>query len=62
MNIRNHHKNYQYPHDHPLGIVDQPHWPIEMNPQHYYKPKPIGDEKTIMKRLEWWTEKLKKKI
>ncbi len=42
---------YQYPHDHPGGWVDQHYLPLEMDPPGWYRPKDIGFEQVIRDRL-----------
>ncbi len=43
---------YQYPHDHPGGWVEQRYLPFDMEPPGWYQPKDIGYEESIKARLE----------
>ena len=48
---------YKYPHDYPSTAVAQPYLTI---PKRYYRPKAVGYEETIAKRLEWMNAQKKK--
>jgi len=45
-------KDYKYPHSFEGGYVDQEYRPKEIRGRRYYKPKDIGFEKELRKRLE----------
>ena len=45
------------PHNFPNTLVEQPRWREGLTPQSFYKPKAIGDEDTIAKRMYWWSER-----
>lgn len=45
-------KDYKYPHSYEGGYVDQEYMPKEIRGRRYYKPKDIGFEKELRKRLE----------
>jgi len=48
-------RDYQYPHDHESGFVDDGYLPEEIKKKQYYHPKEHGFEKTIKERLkEFW--------
>ena len=57
LNIGNRKIGYKNPHHHANTLVSQPLWPEGLTPQRFYSPKPIGDEDTIAKRLQWWSER-----
>jgi putative ATPase len=42
---------YQYAHDDPEGLVDQPHLPPELGPRSYYRPTNKGRESDLATRL-----------
>jgi len=46
-----HGKDYQYPHDHPGGWVEQEHLPDEIAETRYYRPTDRGHEANIAERL-----------
>ncbi len=46
-------KNYNYPHNHPKGWVQQPYLPRELAEAKFYEPKNLGFEKQISAYLEW---------
>lgn len=43
---------YKYPHDYPGGFLEETYFPPEVEHRWYYRPKPIGKEKTILERLK----------
>ncbi len=43
---------YDYPHDHPEGVVHQQYFPDGVPPETYYRPSNHGDEAEIIERLE----------
>lgn len=45
---------YQYDHDAPQGFSGQNYFPETLERQTYYTPKPIGFEREICKRLDYW--------
>ena len=47
-------KEYKYPHDYPYSFVKQDYFPEELNGKKFYKPKEVGFEREIKKRLDWW--------
>ena len=47
-------EGYRYAHDEPDGFAPQEHLPMEMRGAAFYKPKAIGAETEIRKRLEEW--------
>lgn len=53
-----HGKDYQYPHDHPDHIVDQPYLPDAIAGTRFYTPTEQGGEKLIKERLAWWERRL----
>jgi putative ATPase len=48
-------KGYQYPHNFPLGYVEETYMPEEMKDRKYYKPRPWGEERVIRE----WMDALK---
>jgi len=50
-------KGYQYPHDHPWGIVEQDYLPEGVGGG-FYRPVDWANERTIRQRLDWWAGKL----
>ncbi len=48
---------YRYPHDHPYGIVEQRYRPAQLDGVRWYEPKPWGEEKRIVERLDFWRRK-----
>ncbi len=53
---------YRYAHNYEGGFAEQVHLPDKLKDRIYYKPKEIGREADIKKRLEqWWPKKRKKK-
>lgn len=57
-------KGYQYPHNHPLGYVEETYLPDEIKDRKYYKPKSWGEERIIrdwMDALKSSLEKRKQK-
>ncbi len=57
INISNRKVGYKNPHKFPNSLVQQPRWPEGLPPQRFYKPKNIGDEDTIHKRMQWWSQR-----
>lgn len=55
-----HGKGYQYPHDFENGYVPQQYLPDHMRGKTFFKPKGLGYEKTIEKRLDYFSERWKK--
>jgi putative ATPase len=47
-------EGYEYPHDDPMGIVDQEYRAGKVSGRRYYEPTNRGYEATIKKRLEKW--------
>lgn len=45
---------YEYAHDQPAGVPAHSHLPDELAESVFYTPGPLGYEKEIRKRLEWW--------
>lgn len=43
---------YKYPHDDPLGVVQQQYLPDDLRDARYYEPTPHGHERTISQRME----------
>ena len=56
-NISNRKIDYKNPHNFPNTLVEQPRWPEGLTPQRFYRPKPLGDEDTVAKRMAWWSER-----
>ena len=54
-------EGYQYAHDHPGSTTDMETFPERLRGRRYYEPGPLGFEKEIRKRIDWW-EGLKDKI
>lgn len=54
-------KGYVYDPDTDLGVSSQSYMPKGLEAQEFYTPKPIGFERELIKRLEYW-KKLKQKI
>jgi putative ATPase len=46
-----HGKGYRYPHDEPIGVVEQQHLPDELVGTEYYRPTERGHEREIAARL-----------
>lgn len=46
------HVGYKYPHEYPGGYVKQQYLPDEIKNRSYYRPKNIGHESAMLKRLE----------
>jgi putative ATPase len=46
-----HGKNYLYPHDEPIGVVEQQHLPDALVGREYYRPSERGGEREISARL-----------
>jgi len=58
MKAMGHAEGYLYAHHYEGGFVVQDYLPPDLKDKIYYKPKSIGLEKTIKKRLEmWWVKK-----
>jgi putative ATPase len=47
-------KGYQYAHDFPDGVVDQPHLPEALQGKRYYHPADSGHEEEIRQRIKAW--------
>ena len=50
--------DYQYAHSQPGGVPAHSHLPDELRGAIFYEPGPLGYEKEIAKRLEWWAARL----
>ena len=49
---------YAYAHDHPEGFVEQEYLPERLRTSLFYRPKEIGEEKHIGRRLRnWWKKR-----
>jgi len=48
------HEGYRYAHDSPEGYVAQEYLPEQLRHSVFYEPGPMGFEKRIAERLEWW--------
>jgi len=48
------HEGYRYAHDSPEGYVAQEYLPEQLRDSVFYEPGPMGFEKRIAERLEWW--------
>ncbi|HET7578001.1 MAG TPA: AAA family ATPase [Bacillales bacterium] len=55
-----HGKGYQYPHDFENGYVPQQYLPDPMMRKTFYKPTGRGYEKTVSKRLDYFSERIKR--
>jgi len=53
MKTLGHGANYQYAHDAPNAVVDQPHFPDTMPPPKLYQPVKRGFERTLGERIDW---------
>lgn len=53
-----HGKGYKYPHDFENGFVPQAYLPDTMRGKTFYKPTDRGYEKTVMKRLDYFLERI----
>ncbi len=49
---------YQYAHTQPGGVPAHSHLPDELQDAVFYEPGPLGYEKEIAKRLEWWAARV----
>jgi putative ATPase len=49
---------YEYAHSQPGGVPAHSHLPDELAGAVFYEPSPLGYEKEIAKRLEWWAAKI----
>ncbi len=47
-----HGEGYDYPHDHPLGVIPQQYFPDGVDPQVLFRPGTHGDEDELARRLE----------
>jgi putative ATPase len=54
-------KDYQYAHDYAAATTDMETFPERLKGRKYYEPGPLGFEKEIKKRIDWW-EALKARI
>jgi len=52
MAEQGYHEGYQYPHDHPGGVVTANYFPVGMTPQNLYEPTDRGFEVEVRERLE----------
>ena len=52
------HRGYKYAHDCPYGIADQDYLPKGYEDVEFYKPKPVGQEKEIIRRMDFIQPKL----
>ncbi len=60
MKEMNYGKQYKYAHNSENGFVVQEHLPSRLKDRIFYRPKEIGEEKNIKKRLEtWWSKRRK---
>ena len=51
-------REYQYAPNQPGGVPAHSHLPDELGDAVFYEPGPLGYEKEIAKRLEWWAARL----
>lgn len=51
--------DYKYPHNYPGGYVPQQYLPDHMIRKTFYKPTERGHERTILKRLDYFAERIK---
>jgi putative ATPase len=49
---------YEYAHAQPGGVPTHSHLPDELADAVFYEPGPLGYEKEIAKRLEWWAARI----
>ncbi|MDQ6965113.1 MAG: replication-associated recombination protein A, partial [Mariprofundales bacterium] len=56
-----HGDGYQYAHDDPDAVVNQPHFPDNISPERLYQPTERGFERTLSERLRWLTERRRAK-
>ncbi len=54
-------KDYQYAHDHAGSTTDMETLPERLRGRTYYEPGPLGFEKEMRKRIDWWQD-LKRRI
>jgi len=53
-------RKYRYPHDFPGGFIRENYFPDGMEPRQFYRPKPIGKEKSTLDRLSaLWPERFR---
>ena len=50
--------DYQYAHSQPGGVPAHSHLPDDVGAAEFYKPGPVGYEREIAKRLEWWAARI----
>lgn len=50
--------DYEYAHSQPGGVPAHSHLPDEIGAAEFYKPGPVGYEREIAKRLEWWAARI----
>lgn len=50
-------KDYAYDHDTPDGFSGQHYFPDAMRRETYYRPKAVGFEREIQKRLDYWAKR-----
>ncbi len=49
-------KGYRYAHDDPSGYQAQEYLPEQLRGEAFYQPGPMGFEKRIQERMEWWAK------
>ncbi len=49
-------KGYRYAHDAPTGYQAQEYLPEKLRGEAFYQPGPMGFEKRIQERMEWWAK------
>ena len=52
-------ENYKYPHDFTGGFAVQEYMPDSLKGEVFYKPKELGFEREIRKRIEWWKKTIR---
>jgi putative ATPase len=50
------HAGYLYPHDADAAYVEQQYLPDELTHERFYEPGPMGFEKEIGRRMQWWRQ------
>jgi len=53
-----HGASYEYAHTQPGGVPSHAHLPDEIAQAVFYEPGPVGYEKEVAKRLEWWAARI----
>ena len=51
MKEQGYHVGYEYPHDHPGGVVAANYFPVGMEPRDFYEPTDRGFEAEILERM-----------